>query len=50
LVRRVAQLDADFRRGGGETRPVHGNLAVAGFVCLWFFKGEEEEDDDEDDV
>ena len=43
LVRRVAQLDADFRRGGGETRPVHGNLAVAGFVRL---KGEEEEDDD----
>ena len=47
LVRRVAQLDADFRRGGGETRPVHGNLAVAGFVCLWFFKGEEDDDDDD---
>ncbi len=44
LVRRVAQLDADFRRGGGEIRPVHGNLAVAGFVRL---KGKEEEDDDD---
>ena len=43
LVRRVAQLDADFRRGGGEIRPVHGNLAVAGFVRL---KGKEEDDDD----
>ena len=43
LVRRVAQLDADFRRGGSEIRPVHGNLAVAGFVRL---KGKEEEDDD----